>query len=85
MFEDVRHERNVVLLSSLTDADIVRQSKFNNHEADIMNNLVLEKLHRQHILKEHVAMSSLESQLEKKIKIEGITHKYEYTLVYLQE
>ena len=63
MFEDVRHERSLILLLSLTDPDILRQSKFTDHETDIIKNLALEKLHRQRILNEHVAMSLLESQL----------------------
>ena len=60
MYEDVRHERSLILLLSLTDPDILRQSKFTDHEIDILKKLVLEKLHRQRILKEHVAMSLLE-------------------------
>ena len=64
MFEDVRHGRNLNLLSSKTDPDILRQSKFTDHEIGIIKNLPLEKLHRQRILNEHVAMSLLESQFE---------------------
>ena len=64
MFKDVRHERSLILLLSLTDPDILRQSKFTDHEIVIIKISALEKLHRQRILKEHVAMSLLESQLE---------------------
>ena len=64
IFEDVRHERSLILLLSLTDPDILRQSKFTDDEIEIIKNLALEKLHRQRILKEHIAMSLLESQLE---------------------
>ena len=64
MFEDVRHERSLILILSLTDPDILTQSKLTDYEIYITKNLALEKLHRQRILKEHVAMSSLESQLE---------------------
>ena len=64
MFEDVRHERYLILLLSLKDADILRQSKFTDYENDIMKTLALEKLHRQRILKEHVANSLLDSGLE---------------------
>ena len=60
MFEDVRHERSLILLLSLTDPDILRQSKFTDSEVNIIKNLALEKLHRQRILKEHVAMDLLE-------------------------
>ena len=56
IFEDVRHERSLIILLSLTDPDILRQSKFTDYEIDIIKNLALEKLHRQRILKEDVAM-----------------------------
>ena len=46
MFEDVRHERSLILLLSLTGPDILRQSKFTDYEIDITKNLALEKLHR---------------------------------------
>ena len=64
MFEDIRHERSLILLLSLTDTDLLRQSKITDHEIEIIKNLALEKLHRQRILKKHIAMSLLESQLE---------------------
>ena len=64
MFEDVRHERSLVLKLSLTDLTILRQSGFTDHETDVIKNLALEKLNRQRILKEHVAMSLLELGLE---------------------
>ena len=64
MFEDVRHERSLILLLSIKDPDIMRQSNFTDHEIDITKTVALDKLHRQRILKEHVAMSLLESQLE---------------------
>ena len=47
MSEDVRLERSLVLLLSLTDPDILRQSKIRVHEIEIIKNLALEKLHRQ--------------------------------------
>ena len=65
MFEDVRHERSLNLLISIRDPVILRPSKFTDHENDIIKNLALETLHRQSILKEHGAISSSESQLEK--------------------
>ena len=65
VFEDVRHERSLALILSLTDPDILKQSKFTDYEIDIIKKLALEKKHRQRIFKEHVAMSLLESQLEK--------------------
>ena len=64
MFEDVRvrHERSLILLLSVTDPDILRQSKFTDDEIETIKNLALGKLYRQRILKEHVAMDLLERQ-----------------------
>ena len=31
MFEDIRHERSLMLLLSLTDPDILKQSKFTDN------------------------------------------------------
>ena len=62
IFEDVRHERSLILILSLTDPDILKQSKFTDDEMEIIKNLAFEKLHRQRILKEHVAMDLLEKQ-----------------------
>ena len=60
MFEDVRHERSLILFLSLDDSDILKQSKFTDDEIQIIKNLALEKLYRQRISKEHVAMDLLE-------------------------
>ena len=62
MFEDVRHERSLIFLLSLTDPDILKQSKFTDDEIIIIKDLALTKLHRQRILKEHVAMDLLEKR-----------------------
>ena len=35
MFEDVRHERSLLLLWSLTDLHILKQAKFTDHEIKI--------------------------------------------------
>ena len=59
MSKDVRHERLLILILSLTDQDILRQSKFTNEEMEIIKNLALEKLDRQRILKDHVTMDLL--------------------------
>ena len=61
LFEEVRHERSLILLLlSLTDPDILKQSKFTDDEILIIKKLALEKLHRQRILKGYVAVSILE-------------------------
>ena len=65
MFEDVRHERSLIIILSLTDLVILRQRKFTSYEIDIIKKLALEKLHRQRIPKEHITISFLETQLKK--------------------
>ena len=60
LFEDIRIERCLILILSLIDSDILKQSKFTDDEINIIRNLALEKLHRQRILKEYHAVSLLE-------------------------
>ena len=36
IFEDVRHERTLILKLSLAELDILKQSKFTDHEIDII-------------------------------------------------
>ena len=62
IFEDIRHERSLILLLGLVEPDILKQSKFTDQEIEIIKNIALEKLHRQRILKELVAMDLLEKQ-----------------------
>ena len=61
-FEDIRHERSLISLLSLTEPDIMKQSKFNDHEIEIIKNIALEKIFRQRHLKEIVALDFLEKQ-----------------------
>ena len=42
MFEDIRHGRSLVILLSLTEAVILKQSTFIDHEINIIKNLALE-------------------------------------------
>ena len=63
LFEDIRHERSLILLLSLVEPNILIQSKFTDLEIEIIKILALEKLHRQRILKEYHAMSLLEKDL----------------------
>ena len=60
MFEDVRQERSLIMLLSLTDSDLLKEYKLTDDEMNIMKNLALEKFHRQRFLKEYVASSLLE-------------------------
>ena len=62
LFEDIRYERSLLLLLSLVEPDILKQSKFTEHEINIIKDLALEKIHRQRILKEIKAMDLLEKQ-----------------------
>ena len=62
IFEDVRHERSLILLLSIVEPDILRQSKILDHEIEINENIALEKLHRQRNLKEIIALELLEKQ-----------------------
>ena len=64
MFEDVRHERSSLLILSLSDPDILKKAKFTDHEITIIRNLALEKLHRQRLSKEEMAIALLEVELE---------------------
>ena len=62
IFEDVRHERSLILLISLKEPDILKQSKFSDVEIDVIKNTELEKLRRQRNLKDIVALDLLEKQ-----------------------
>ena len=64
IFEDIRHERSIILLLSLTDLDKLQQAQFTHHETNIIKILDFEKLHRQRLLKEEVAIALLEAKLE---------------------
>ena len=62
ILENIRHERSLILLLALVEPDILKQSKFADHEIDIVKNIALEKLNRQRNLKEIVALDLLEQQ-----------------------
>ena len=62
LFEDIRYERSLILLLSLVEPDILKQSKFTEHEINIIKDIALNKIHRQRILKEIVALDLLEKQ-----------------------
>ena len=67
IFKDVRHERSLILLLSLTYPDLLKQAKFTDHEINILKSLDLEKLYRQRLLKGEVAIALLEAELEQNI------------------
>ena len=62
IFEGVRHERSLNLLLSLVESNILKQSKYTDHEIEIIRNLALEKVHRQRNLKEIVSLDLLDKQ-----------------------
>ena len=75
LFEDFIHERSLILLFSLTDPDILKQSKFNDDEISIIKTLAPEKLYRQKCLKDYFALQLLEKNITK------YSHNCKYTLV----
>ena len=60
--QDIRYERSLILLLSLVEPDLLKQSKFTDQEINIIKDLAWYKLHRQRILKEIVAKDLLEKQ-----------------------
>ena len=60
IFVDVRHERSLILMLSLVEPDILKQSKLTDHEIDIVEIMAVDKLHRQRNLEEIVALNLLE-------------------------
>ena len=61
IFEDIRYERSLILLLSLIEPDILKQSKFTDLEVSIIKDIALEKTFRQKYLKEIVALDLLEN------------------------
>ena len=53
MFEGSTYERLFILLLSLTDPDLLKESKYTDHHINIIRNPALEKLHRQRRFKKH--------------------------------
>ena len=51
MFQEVRPGRSLILILSLTDPDIKKQKNFTDDEINKNENLALEKLHCQKVIK----------------------------------
>ena len=64
IFEDVRHERSLILLLRLVEPSILKQVTFTDHENDIIKDIALQKLQRQRDLKEIIASDLLERQID---------------------
>ena len=62
IFEDIRYERGLILILSLVEPDILKQSKLTDHEVSIIKDIALEKIFRQKNLKEIFALDLLEKQ-----------------------
>ena len=62
IFQDVRHERSLILLLLIVEPDILRQIKFLDHEMEIFKNIAPEYLHRKRNLKGIIALQLLEKQ-----------------------
>ena len=54
LFEDIRYERSLILLLSLTDSNILTQYGYKEDEINIIKNIALEKIHRQKQLKDYI-------------------------------
>ena len=66
LFEDVRYERSRVLLLSLVEPDILKQSKYTDNEVSIIKYISLGKIFCQRNLKEYAAMDLFEKQFSEK-------------------
>ena len=64
VFEDIRYERCLVLILSLLEPDILKQSKYTDHEVSMIKDIALEKIFRQKNLKEIAALVLLEKQID---------------------
>ena len=62
LFDDIRHERSLILLLNLIEPNILTQSNFTDDEIEIIKNLALENLHRQRILKDYHALNLLNNE-----------------------
>ena len=61
-FEIIKFDRPLIFLLSLTDPDILRRSKYTDHEVVIIKNLAFDKKHRQRTLKEYILLDQLQKQ-----------------------
>ena len=57
LFDNIHHERSLILILSLTDSNILKQSGFTDNEIEIIKNIALQKIKRQVDLKQYIAMN----------------------------
>ena len=62
LFEDVRYERTLILVLSLTDEGILNQVGFTENEIKIIKDIALQRVHRQRSLKEYKAIEFLDNK-----------------------
>ena len=62
LFEDVRCERILILVLSLTDENILKQSGFTEEDVKTIKNIALNKIHRQRTLKDYKAVEFMGSK-----------------------
>ena len=62
LFEDVRYERTLILILSLTDEGVLNQAGFTENEIKIIKDIALQKVHRQRSLKEYKAIEFLDNK-----------------------
>ena len=67
LFEYIRYEKALILLLSLVEPDILKQSKFTDNEVTIIKDIALEKVFRQRNLKKIFAPDMLEKQIDDNI------------------
>ena len=60
LFDNIHHERSLILLLSLTDEGILKQAGFLDNEIQIIKNIALQKIKRQVDLKQYIAMILIE-------------------------
>ena len=66
LFEDIRHERSLILLLSIVEPVIIKQFKFADNEVSVIKDIALEKIFRRGNLKGYVDVDLLEEQFSKK-------------------
>ena len=63
LFDNIHCERSLITLLSLTNPDLLRQTKVTDDEREIFRNIALQKLKRQVDLKQYVALELLEKTI----------------------
>ena len=62
LFKDIRFERTPILILSIVEPEILKQSKFTDNEVSTIKDIALGKIFHQRIFKEYFAMDLFEKQ-----------------------